>query len=211
MMTQTAPAGDKHFVMTMIEHMDFCAQMGRAYGNDRFESLHPYDEVLYAVANHDRGWDDYDQQPIVDPQSGLPFIMAKTPPQDAVATNKGSPDFNELHHPYSGLLSSMHTWGLYNKRYGFSRFMLRDPAGHHERARAGRQPRHDRQHARRRDQAAGAAESKNSPKIPTPARCSTSRASSRTTSNSSSSIRWRYISSSIMRASAATKPTFTFR
>ena len=129
MMVQTAPEGEKHFVMTMLEHMDLCAQMARAYGNERFEALHPFDEVLYAVANHDRGWDDYDQQPIVDPQSGLPFIMAKTPPNDAVKTNRGSPDFNEAHHPYSGLLSSMHTWGLYNKRYGFSRFVLRGRPG----------------------------------------------------------------------------------
>jgi hypothetical protein len=129
MMVQTAPEGEKHFVMTMLEHMELCAQMARAYGNERFEALYPYDEVLYAVANHDRGWDDYDQQPIVDPQSGLPFIMAKTPPNEAVKTNKGSPDFNEAHHPYSGLLSSMHTWGLYNKRYGFSRFMLRARPG----------------------------------------------------------------------------------
>jgi hypothetical protein len=125
MITQTAPDGEKHFVVTMIEHMDLCAQMARAYGNERFESLHPYDEVLYAVANHDRGWDDYDRQPVIDPQSGLPFIMAKTPPQDAVKTNQGSPEFNEAHHAYCGLLSSMHTWGLYNKRYGFSRFTLR--------------------------------------------------------------------------------------
>lgn len=125
MITQTAPDGEKHFVVTMIEHMDLCAQMGKAYGNDRFEALHPYDEVLFAVANHDRGWDGYDQQPVVDPQSGLPFIMAKTPPTDAVRTNQGSPEFNEGHHAYCGLLSSMHTWGLYNKRYGYSRFTLR--------------------------------------------------------------------------------------
>lgn len=129
MMVQTAPEGEKHFVTTMMEHMDLCAQMARTFGNKRFELLHPFDEVLYAVANHDRGWDDYDQQPIVDPQSGLPFIMARTPPNEAVKTNKGSPDFNEAHHPYSGLLSSMHTWGLYNKRYGFSRFMLRSRPG----------------------------------------------------------------------------------
>jgi hypothetical protein len=125
MITQTAPDGEPHFVLTMIEHMDLCTQMARAYGNDRFESITPYEEVLYTVANHDRGWDEYDQQPVVDPASGLPFIMAKTPPQDAVKTNKGSPDFNETHHAYCGLLSSMHTWGLYNKRYGFSRFVLR--------------------------------------------------------------------------------------
>jgi len=125
MITQTAPDGEPHFVLTMMEHMDLCAQMARAYGNDRFEPIKPYEEVLFAVANHDRGWDEYDRQPVIDPASGLPFIMAKTPPEDAIRTNRGSPDFNETHHPYSGLLSSMHTWGLYNKRYGFSRFTLR--------------------------------------------------------------------------------------
>jgi Protein of unknown function (DUF3891) len=125
MMTQTAPLGEKAFVSTMLEHMDLCAQMGRSYGNESFEALSPYDEVIFAVSNHDRGWDDYDQHPLVDPQSGLPFIMARTPPREVVKTNKGSPDFNESHHPYCGLLSSMHTWGLYNKRYGLSRFVLR--------------------------------------------------------------------------------------
>jgi hypothetical protein len=113
----------------MVEHMDFCAQMARAYGNEEFESLHPFDQVFFVVANHDRGWDDYDQAPVVDPQSGLPYIMAYTPPKDAVKTNHGSPDFNEAHHPYCGLLSSMHTWGLYNKRYGLSRFALRGRPG----------------------------------------------------------------------------------
>ena len=125
MMTQTAAADEKNFVSTMIEHMDLCSQMARAYGNDRFQSLRPFDEVHYAVANHDRGWDDYDQMPMIDQETGLPFIMAKTPPVEAVKTNSGSPDFNEANNAYSGLLSSMHTWGLYNRRYGFSRFALR--------------------------------------------------------------------------------------
>jgi hypothetical protein len=129
MITQTAPEGEAHFVVTMREHMDLCAQMARAYGNARFESLHPYDEVLYAVQNHDRGWDDYDRHPVVDPASGLPFIMAKTPARYGVATNKGSPDFNEAHSAYCGLLSSMHTWGLHHKRYGLSRFSLRPQPG----------------------------------------------------------------------------------
>jgi hypothetical protein len=44
--------------------------------------------------------------------------MSRTPAVASVKTNRGSPDFNEAHHPYCGLLSSMHTWGLYNKRYG---------------------------------------------------------------------------------------------
>jgi len=125
MMVQTAPQGEPHFVITMKEHMDFCGQLARAYGNDRFERLNPYDEVLYAVDNHDRGWDDYDVNPGLDPNTGLPYLMSRTPAVASVKTNRGSPDFNESHHPYCGLLSSMHTWGLYNKRYGFSQFVVR--------------------------------------------------------------------------------------
>ena len=125
MMVQTAPQEEPHFVITMREHLDFCGQMARAYGNDRFERPEPYDQVLYVVDNHDRGWDDYDVNPGLDPSTGLPYLMSRTPAVASVKTNRGSPDFNETHHPYCGLLSSMHTWGLYNRRYGFSQFVVR--------------------------------------------------------------------------------------
>jgi hypothetical protein len=125
MMVQTAPENEPHFVINMREHLDVCGQLARAYGNDRFESLSPREEVLYVVDNHDRGWDDYDQNPGIDPNTRLPYLMSKTPAVESVKTNRGSPDFNEAHHPYCGLISSMHTWGLYNKRYGFTQFVVR--------------------------------------------------------------------------------------
>ena len=111
MISQTAPAGEPHFVLTMAEHTEMCGQMARAFGNDRFEPPAPFDEVVYIVENHDRGWDPYDANPGLDPATRVPYIMARTPTPDAVKTNRGSPDFNEAHHPYCGLLSSMHSWG----------------------------------------------------------------------------------------------------
>jgi hypothetical protein len=128
MMTQTAPEGEPHFVNTMAEHTEMCAALARAFGNDRFERPAPFDEVIYVVANHDRGWEAYDANPGLDPATRLPYIMARTPTPDAVKTSRGSPDFNETHHPYCGLLSSMHSWGLYNGRYGFSQFVARTRA-----------------------------------------------------------------------------------
>ena len=59
-MTQTAPEGEPHFVITMAEHTEMCGQLARAFGNDRFERLDPFEEVVYVVENHDRGWDGYD-------------------------------------------------------------------------------------------------------------------------------------------------------
>lgn len=125
MISQTAPQGEPHFVLTMADHTRMCGQMARAFGNDRFERLSPFEEVVYVVENHDRGWDAYDANPGLDPDTGVPYIMARTPTPDAVKTNRGSPDFNEVHHPYCGLLSSMHSVGLYNGRYGFSRYVIR--------------------------------------------------------------------------------------
>ena len=125
MISQTAPEGEPHFVLTMAEHTEMCGQMARAFGNDRFEPPAPFDEVVYIVENHDRGWDSYDANPGLDRATRVPYIMARTPTPDAVKTNRGSPDFNEAHHPYCGLLSSMHSWGLYNGRYGFSKFVPR--------------------------------------------------------------------------------------
>jgi len=125
MMVQTAPEGERHFVSTMREHLELCGSLGRAFGNSDFERLNPFDEVIYVIDNHDRGWDDYDSRPGLDPSSRLPYLMTKTPVPESVKTNKGSPDFNEAHHPYCGLISSMHSWGLYNRRYGFTQFVVR--------------------------------------------------------------------------------------
>jgi hypothetical protein len=125
MISQTAPKGEPHFVLTMAEHTEMCGQMARAFGNEYFEPPSPLSEVVYIVENHDRGWDPYDSNPGLDPTTRVPYIMARTPTPDLVKTNRGSPDFNEAHHSYCGLLSSMHTFGLYNARYGFSKFVPR--------------------------------------------------------------------------------------
>jgi Protein of unknown function (DUF3891) len=129
MISQTAPQGEPHFVLTMAEHTEMCAQMARAFGNDRFGRPAPFAEVVYTVANHDRGWDAYDANPGIDPGTGVPYIMARTPLPDAIKTSRGSADFNEAHHPYCGLLSSMHSCGLYNGRYGLSNFAV---SAHHK-------------------------------------------------------------------------------
>src|SRR5260370_6120817 len=125
MISHTAPEGEPHFVLTMAEHTQMCGQTALVLGDGRFEPPAPFDEVVYIVEKHDRGGDPYDANPGLDPATRVPYIMARTPTPDAVKTNRGSPDFNEAHHPYCGLLSSMHSWGLYNGRYGFSKFVPR--------------------------------------------------------------------------------------
>lgn len=129
MMIQSASKDEPRFVSTMEEHMGLCGQFVRAFGNDSFERPEPFEEMVYVVSHHDRGWKEWDDNPQFDAKSGCPAGLGTGPVQGSVETSKISPDFNERQHSYCGLISSMHSWGLYNSRYGFSEFKVRREGG----------------------------------------------------------------------------------
>jgi hypothetical protein len=133
MIIQTAPAGSPRLAMMMYEHTALCRQFARAFGNDRFEALAPLDLMTYVIANHDEGWFDFDRDPAIDEKTSLPYNLAETPPKYITVTSRLSPDFNQRHHPYCGLISSMHSWGLYNGRYGLSKLVLLDKIAEQDR------------------------------------------------------------------------------
>ena len=124
MIIQSAPPNEKRFISTMIQHLDLCNQYVRAFGNGEFEPPDPYEEMVYIVGHHDRGWDELDAIPVLDEASRLPCGIGSGPMPGVVTTSRQSPDFNESRHAYCGLLSSMHSWGLYNERYGLTQFQV---------------------------------------------------------------------------------------
>lgn len=126
MMIQTAPEGARRFAIKMDEHTALAGQFARAFGNKMFEPVEPRDLLLYMISNHDKGWVSFDASPKTDPKTRLPYNLVETPAEDITRTSAASPDFNEKRHPYCGLLSSMHSWGLYNGRYGMSDKVLID-------------------------------------------------------------------------------------
>ena len=69
---------------------------------------------------------DFDRDPQIDPATHLPYNLAETPPAFITETSRGSPEFNQRQHAYCGLISSMHSWGLYNGRYSLSKIVLLD-------------------------------------------------------------------------------------
>lgn len=120
MFIQSAPPGSPHLAVAMVDHTALCGQFARAFGNGRFEAPTPAEPTVYAIANHDAGWLDFDRDPVTDPQTRLPYSVFGTPAHLILPTSRASPDYNERHHAYSGLLSSMHTCGIYNGRYGIT-------------------------------------------------------------------------------------------
>ena len=133
MMIQTAAPGSPRLAIMMHEHTALSGQFARAYGNTTFEAIDPLDEVAYIIGNHDAGWSDFDRDPVTDEATGLPYNLTETPAKWITVTSKGSPDFNSRHHLYCGLLSSMHSWGIYNGRYGLSDLVLVDRIPAHDR------------------------------------------------------------------------------
>lgn len=126
MIIQTAPAGTPRLAVMMHEHTALCGQFARAFGNDVFESLAPLDLMIYVTTHHDAGWTEFDRDPVTDENTGLPYNLAETPAEYLTVTSRLSPDFNERMDPLCGLISSMHSWGLYNGRYGLSNLVLID-------------------------------------------------------------------------------------
>lgn len=128
MMVQNAPEGEARFISTMVEHNDLCEQFARAFGNDAFEAPDPFDEMVFVIGNHDKGWAELNQSPGMVGDTGMPTGLGTTPVSIGLSTNSKSPDYNEARHLYCGLLSSMHSWGLFHERYGYSDFRVR-PGG----------------------------------------------------------------------------------
>ena len=129
MIVQSGPVQDddgKRFVIKMEEHLDLVDQLARSFGNAQFKSPEPREEFLYVCRTHDVGWRDLDENPPLDPETGLPYNLGQTPMSLMMLSSSNSPEHNEARHPYCGLINSMHIWGLYNGRYGYSDRVLLD-------------------------------------------------------------------------------------
>ena len=120
MIIQDAAADQTYFVIKMADHTAVAGQLASAFGNDRFGPLEPAGIFENVVANHDAGWAELDARVLQDPGTGLPYHLVNTPLDEMVRTSSKSPDANEAVHPYAGLISSMHSYGLYHGRYGLS-------------------------------------------------------------------------------------------
>ena len=126
MIVQSDGNSGSRFVMTMAEHTALAGQFAAQFGNGMFEAVEPKELMLYMVSNHDAGWRELDAAVNRDSASGLPYHLVQTPLEWIIETSSASPDFLGAQHPFCELLSSMHSWGLYNGRYGLSDKVLLD-------------------------------------------------------------------------------------
>jgi hypothetical protein len=117
---QSSREGQPRFVIRQVDHARASGRFAAAFGNDTFAPLEPKELMVFVAAHHDEGWADVDAAPQRDPQTDLPYQFYEMPRPLVVPVHARSPEFNERHHPFCGLLASMHTWGLYHGRYGLA-------------------------------------------------------------------------------------------
>lgn len=119
MIVQDNTEGPERFVITMAQHTAFADKLASQFGNTQFSPITD-PSIRYVIAHHDAGWLSIDDQVHINPETGFPYHLANTPFEFTSQTMRGSPDFNAKHSALAGLISSMHTAGLLNGRYGLA-------------------------------------------------------------------------------------------
>ena len=119
MIVQSAAENSPHMVITQPDHAVMSGDFAQAFGNEMFAGLDPEGPMVFVAGHHDDGWAQIDAK-VEQAASGLPHHLTQTPLPYLLITSEGSPSANEAFHPLSGIISSMHTYGLFNGRYGLS-------------------------------------------------------------------------------------------
>lgn len=116
MIVRHDPAG-LHLVL-QTDHADLSGQLARHWGNDRFDPPRPAESAVAAAAGHDEGWREWEAAPRVDPRTARPYQFTE---MDLRVHHRfygrGVGRVAERDR-YAGLLVSMHSVGLYRKRFG---------------------------------------------------------------------------------------------
>jgi Protein of unknown function (DUF3891) len=118
------PGDGKPLVVTQDFHLNLAAQFARHWGNERFADPEPLDILRYLARNHDAGWPDFDWDPPIDPDSGLPQTILTAAPEKLAPVHLRNVTRNHAFHPYAGLLSAMHIKGFFTSRLGMSEFVI---------------------------------------------------------------------------------------
>jgi hypothetical protein len=97
-------------------HAWLSGQLARAWGNERFGRLDPYEEVCLAAEQHDVGMAEWDLEPSFDQATGLPHSFTDMPIEVHMELWRQAPGKLISQSRYAALLVSMHGMRLYEMR-----------------------------------------------------------------------------------------------
>jgi hypothetical protein len=106
------------FLVTQPEHARLAGELGRWWGNARFEPPAHRDALVTAAGHHDDGWEELDGIPAYNAEHERPAHFLELPLERTVGPYGRGVDRVYERDAHAGALVSMHWAGLYSTRWG---------------------------------------------------------------------------------------------
>jgi hypothetical protein len=97
-------------------HAWVSGQLARAWGNERFGAVEPWEDVCLAAEQHDAGMAAWETRPTFNPETGLPRSFMELPLDEHLEIWWSAAPLVMAQSPYAALLVSMHGSALYERR-----------------------------------------------------------------------------------------------
>ena len=94
-------------------HAWLAGQLMRAWGNDRFGAVSPWQEACLGAEQHDIAWLEWEKTPSLDPETGRPITFLKVPVELRLAHWSLGVERAMAYGRYVALLVSLHGTGIY--------------------------------------------------------------------------------------------------
>ena len=114
---------DKGWILiTQYDHAVLADSIMADWGNERFFRPEPFDEVLFAVREHDCGWEDWDSSPKINSENGYPANFMEMEPEEQSGIWSSSYKSHSAGHPYASSLIALH-FARFNQK-----ILIREPS-----------------------------------------------------------------------------------
>lgn len=101
-------------LIRQTEHARICGDMARAWGSDDFAAPAPPPAVALAAAEHDNGWTEWEDTPLLNPRTHQPYRYGDIPIDEHLPIYRRGIARAIAMDPYAGLLVSLHGSRLYS-------------------------------------------------------------------------------------------------
>lgn len=95
-------------LITQHDHALLSGQVMSHWGNNSFVKPDPYDEVLFAIKEHDSGWKEWDSSPKINTDNGFPANFTEMSPHDQSVIWSKCYRSHSIHHPYASAITALH-------------------------------------------------------------------------------------------------------
>jgi hypothetical protein len=108
--------GDDVIAIGQPAHAWLSGQLARAWGNDVFGAVEPWEEVCLGAEQHDAGLAAWERAPTLNPETGLPRSFMELTLDEHLAAWSSAAPLVLAQSRYAALLVSMHGTALYERR-----------------------------------------------------------------------------------------------